>query len=364
MQFINEMYTGNTLIHYLKQFSSSKIIQQGLLFTLLIALLASALLSYLKVSFELSQSQYFFIITAVLLHSFFCVLILALGKLKTYNVIALLQPLLLLGAVIVQVQYFKGYTFLHYYYSLLFSFAAAIPVSAFLVFQLQKSSTNTARISPFNLVVNGFYLQATALMLFLMNRYNYYLLAENAKVGLYATACTIMEALLLLANGAVPVLLSSLSQNKVSASTVLSVLKLILLLLLPAPIILCVVPEVFFTQLIGDSFVGIKSIMLLYTPAVVLQCMCIITSQFFTANGKQIELSKAYLPAFLFALFVAPIATNAAGYAGAAMVTAASFLIAFVIMYYKYCKINGYSLTALFRKESILNLLKALGTTI
>ena len=357
VQFFCEMLTGNNLVHYLKNFQAPKLVYSGLLFIAFVALAAAAFIPFLPDQNYVSPLHYFVIACAVLLHSFFCVLILAQNKLKTYNYIALLQPLLLFVFVIVQVRFLHGYTFIDYYYSLLASFVCALPFSFRQIWPLLKSERYKPRHVFSKLLLNGFYLQSTAVMLFLMNRYNYYLLSENSKVGLYATACAITESLLLLANAAVPVLLSALSEKNTSPKVVMLLLKLIVLLLLPAVVLLLVVPENFYTAVIGEAFVGIKKVMIIYLPAVVFQGLSILLAQFFTAKGKQIELTKAYVPAFLIAVLVAPIAIHKLGFAGAAVMSSACFFIVFLILFYNYCKTNNYKLSALFKSEKLSDIL-------
>lgn len=363
VQFINEVYTGNNLIHFLKNYGSRKIISQALLFTLIVVLLASFILSYTGAQPFVTTWQYLAVIGAVLLHSFFCIIVLGLDKLRAYNALAILQPVLLLVYIIIQVKVFNGYTFKHYYYSLLFSFLTALPFSFYRVVKVLKLSPAKGTHSIRQLVSNGLFLQSTALMLFLMNRYNYYLLSENAKVGLYATGSMLMEALLLVANGTVPVLLSTLSKEKQNSAIVISVLKLAILLLLPLVILVLCVPEHFYLSLIGSGFIGIKTVMLTYAPAVVLQCMCIIIAQYFSAFAKQAVLAKAYLPAFFITLLIAPFAIERWALSGAALSTGIGFMLAFVILYISFCKQTGTPATVLFKKETLASLLNVLRAT-
>lgn len=358
VQFFCEMLTGNNLMHYLKNYQAPKIIYGGLFFIFLVAFVAAAFIPFLPDQNYVSPLHYFVIAIVVLMHSFFCVLILAQNKLKTYNYIALLQPFFLFVFVIVQVRFLHGYTFIDYYYSLLASFACALPFSLSQVRPLFKSESVKPKHVFSKLLLNGFYLQSTAVMLFLMNRYNYYLLSENSKVGLYATACTITESLLLLANAAVPVLLSQLSEKNSSPKVVILLLKLILIVLIPALLLLLVIPEQVYTVVIGEAFVGIKNVMVLYSPAVVFQCLSILLAQFFTATGKQLELIKAYVPAFLITIFVAPLAIHNFGFAGAAIISSVCFFIVFVILYYKYCRTNNYKLVTLFKSEKLSDILQ------
>lgn len=352
VQVINEVYTGYSLVHFLQKYNHRKLLQNGLVLTLFLSAFASILLP-LRQSFALSALAYFPILVLVLLHSYFCVILLGKQRLKVYNLIALLQPMLLLVFLGIQIFVIKTFTFHAYYFALTASFALALPFSAFFMLQAMRG---TEVFSDFNfkkILSKGVYLQAGTLMLFFINRYNYYVLGDAEKIGLYSTASGLMDALLLLAAATSPVLLARLSVMKDSAIVLLRILRLALLTVLLLYVLSWCLPESLLLLLVGKGYLGIRMIMIGYGPAVVFQSGCIILGQYYIASGQQMQLVRLYLIPFILHLFLAPILILIFGISGAALASGLSFLFVLIRLYLNFCKKEDLAPSLIFKKFSL-----------
>lgn len=332
VQFVAEIFTGNNLIYLLKKFNNTHIFFRGVLFSLAMSIVGATIITQILNQPELGFLKYTTVLLPVFLHSFFCVFILANNGMRSYNIIALLQPLLLLVILAVQIWVLHQFVFTAYYYSVLISFLLALPFSAGIVVKGLNKDDNSEKANIYRLLINGSYIQLAAAMVFFMNRYSFYLFDENAKVGLYSTASSLMDALMLFANATVPVILAMMAKQQMQAKDIVTIINRLLLILCLLVFILVILPEKSITFLLGDAYTGIKRVMLAYAPSVLLQCVGIVLTQFFVARGKQLTVLLAFLPAFILVVFAAPYLISQFGYAGAAAISGGGFALALAIL--------------------------------
>jgi O-antigen/teichoic acid export membrane protein len=342
VQVITEVYTGYSLVHFLQKFNHRKLIWTGLLIIVLTSLLAGFLLP-LRSALVLESYFYFPILLLVLLHSFFCVLLLGKQRLRMYNLISLAQPFLLLTFLAFLIFVSRNFTFKAYYIALTASFFFALPLSAFLVYRAFRGSVVFPEYSFKGVAAKGLYFQAGTLMLLFINRYNYYVLGVTEKIGLYATACALMEACLLITSAASPVLLARLSVIPNAGMLLLRILRLAVLSLLLLYGACWLIPESLLLLLVGKGYTGIRLVMLSYGPSVVFQGACMLLGQYYSAKGKQAQLVKLYFIPFIIHLFLAPLLIGYMGITGAAVASAFTFLLVFLRLYFNFCTAENLS---------------------
>jgi O-antigen/teichoic acid export membrane protein len=195
--------------------------------------------------------------------------------------------------------------------ALTFSFAF---VTKFLV----RSPTGDFRFWP--LVMKGLMYQASIFFFLFLNRYSYYIFDERARVGLYSTACTLCESVLIIASAVAPVLLAHLSNSfKGGGRLCFLLIKLTFLFSLAGMFVLLILPESFYLMVLGTGFAGIKLLMLVYAPVVIMQGAVLLLTNYFTAMGLQKLTLYAFTPAVVLALFLTPLLVHTYGLAGAAI---------------------------------------------
>ena len=320
IQILNETYTGYSLIHFIPKFDFKKLFFSGILFTIIFVSLVNTLLTFLNKHVSGSEELAYFVSILIILNTFHSVLILGKGKALLYNFLSLLQPFILLLAILFWVFGLKDFTFTSYAYPLTLSFA----ISFILSFILLLKSGITSQIGlPFKLgaiLGKGVYTQLTVLMFLFCNRFSYYLLSDSAKVGLYASASTLIESVLIFSYAMSPVLLSRINQTyntKQNAELCIALLKLSLLFCLSSALFFYLLPEQFYISLLGDGFSGIKHYMMLYVPGVVMMSIIIILSNYFIAQGSTKIVFLCNSIGFILSLVVAPFLIRSSGIAGA-----------------------------------------------
>lgn len=321
IQILNEVYTGYSLIHFVPRFNFKKIIVFGICYTLVFSSLSNVVVSFLNKQVPEYEWLGYIISLLVMLNTFNCVIILGKEDIKNFNLLNFLQPFLLLLGVLVSVFGLKIYTFSSYAYPLLFSFSIAFIISSRIVlfFFWNQNSLNEFKLKP--IFIKGIMFQAAILMYIFVNRYSYYLLPTSASVGLYSSASTLMESLLVIANSIAPVLLARVSNDGNTMKSIkltLALSKVSFIFSAVCAFIIVLIPESFLILILGNGFLGIKNLMLLYTPGILLVSIFGPISNYYTAIGKQKLVLFCYSSGFIATWFLAPVLIAKYGSKGAA----------------------------------------------
>ncbi len=351
IQILNEVYTGYSLIYFVPKFNLKKIITAGIVYTVIFCSLSNLIIVFLDKQVPGYEWLGYIISILVILNTFHCVLILGKENLRMYNLLSFLQPFILLLGVSFFVFVLKKYTFESYIYPLLVSFTCAIFFSGAIVFKYIFMETKVA--SEFVLkpvLARGLAYQATILMFMFANRYSYYLLPGSGSVGLYSSACTLMESVLLIVNSITPLLLSRVvntGNTLESVKMTIRLSKISFILSCVAVVIINLLPESLFTQILGIGFSGIKTIMLQYTPVILMMSLLAILSTHLSAIGKQNLVLACYGAGFLFSLLFAPVLIRFYGVGGASLNANITYFIMTIAIYSVFIRLNKIPLSSL-----------------
>ncbi|PBQ30810.1 hypothetical protein CNR22_03135 [Sphingobacteriaceae bacterium] len=363
IQLINEIYTGYSLVHFIPRFDLKKIIVHGVFYSLLFCSLSSLIVVFFKKQVPGYDYLGYPVTLLVILNSFNCVIILGKEKLKMYNFLSFTQPILVLLGIVVYIFVLKVFTFRAYVYPLLFSFLIAFSISTITVTRIlsEKISSNEFRLK--SILVNGSVFQLTSLLHIFINRYSYYLLPQLQNVGLYSSASSFMESLLIIVNAVSPVLLARVANQDNTfksvemtlmlskASFIFSALSVALIFSLPGS---------FFVFVLGPGFEGIKELMLLYAPGILMLSLSGAISYYFSAIGKPKLLLLCYLAGFLSALVLTPFLIATSGTKGAAYGATFSYFLVTCGICFVFMKTNKLTLKRFFSVREDYTFLKVL----
>jgi O-antigen/teichoic acid export membrane protein len=289
IQIINDVFTGYTLVYFVPKFDLKKIFVAGLFYTLLSCALSNSVFYVIKKHVPGFEHLSFLISFIVILNTFNCVLILGKEKIAVYNFLNLVQPLLLLIGLFAATFFMRVYTFHAYIWPLFFSFALASVVSFIVVSTLIRKESPGKPFEFKPILMNGFLCQIAVLMSLLCNRYSYYLLESDADVGLYSSASSLIESVLIISNGIAPVLLSKVANDgdsERSRKMTVSLAKVCFILSVFCVLIIAAIPDSFFVFLLSEGFSNIKTVMLMYSPGILMLSFAGIVSHYFSATGK------------------------------------------------------------------------------
>lgn len=363
IQIINEIYTGYSLVYFIPKFNIKKLYILGLVYTLIFCSLSNIVVVFLDKQVPGYGWLGYIVSLLIIINTFNCVLILGKEKVKVYNFLNLIQPLLLLIGLGFSLLVIKEFTFNAYIFPLLFSFVVAFLFSTFVVlnFDLKSSSQKTFDFKP--ILINGLLCQAAVLMHIFCNRYSYYLLPSTAKVGLYSSASSLIESVLIIANGISPVLLARVANtgNTLKSSEMtLSLSKASLVFSFFAVMIIFLLPEDFFLYLLGNGYAGIKRLMILYSPGILMVSFFGIISNYFSALGKLKLIVFCNSFGFVISLIAAPILIKKYDMDGAAYTVNLAYMAVALAIGVAFFVTNRLSLTRLLSFKNDVKNLKGL----
>lgn len=363
IQVINEVYTGYSIVHFIPKFNFRKIFIAGCIYTLIFCSLSNVVMVFLNKQVQGYEWLGYVISLLVILNTFNCVLVLGKENIRAYNFLSFLQPFVLLTGVTFCVFVLKKDTFVAYVYPLLISFIIAFATSTPVVVNYFLKSSRITDFNTSDIFAKGFAFQASILMFLFANRYSYYLLPDSASVGMYSSSVSLMEAVLIISNSISPVLLARVANQvntSASASMTLTLSKASLFLSTIAVIVVFSIPGWVFTTLLGNSFTGIKEIMIVYSPAVLLVSLFSIISQYFSGIGKQKIVLFCYTFGFFSTIFFAPYLIRTFGIKGAAYNANIAYMIITFVIFSAFLFYNKMNLKTFFSISNDLHNLKKL----
>jgi len=362
IQMINEIYTGYSLVHFIAKFNINKIYLNGMLFTLISSVGTNLVLILL----HKQPSEYAWLLfiasLIIILNTFNCVVILAKEYYKMYNFLSVFQPVALLVGIFVFTNFYGNFTLDSYIWPLIISFALSFIISSYfvLVFILKPDQKNEFSIN--QILKNGLYCQIGVLMYVLSGRFSYYILETKDDIGLYSTASSLIEAVLIITNSVTPILLSRvaiLGKTHNSIKLTLIFAKLCFLVSIFAVVAIYFLPVQVFTSLLGDAFIQSKPTMLMLSPGIIFLSFSGIISHYFSGIGNIKLVSFYNFFGFAATLALAPILIAKHGIVGAAITTNIAYFITFVASTIVFLKVTGVPFTSLFNVKDDIKELKA-----
>lgn len=361
IQSINEIFTGYSIVHFVPKFNLKKIIFYGIGFTFIFSSLSNLLIVSLHKQVQGYEWFGYFISILVILNTFNCMLLLGRASFNSFNFLAFLQPFLLLIGILFFVFYQQQYTLTSYLWPLMLSFLVSFLISSFLLFKSSyKSTTTTIDFKLREILSNGFYYQMALLLFVFCNRFSFFLLVDNKKIGLYASACMLMESVLLVVNSISPILLSKVANQKTPVKLsreVLSFAKLAFLSTSFFVLLILILPENYLLFFLGKGFEGIKSLMIAYSPSVLVLSFISIISNYFTGIGKQKYILMSYLLGLFSTIFFAPYLIDNFNMLGAAYSANISYFAVAVIISFLFFYETKLSFTELLKSKFEFNFL-------
>lgn len=361
IQTVNEIYTGPALVYFIPKNSLARIYVQGALFALVCTLLLNLgfwLLDKVQHAMGIHLLLLSFIIT---INAFNNVVLLAREKIRSYNFLVLLQPLLLLLTMASQVFVFHNKSLSAYLVSLYVSFGVTLLLSKVLLLPVFRNAGHDGKIIFADVLQNGFMNQLGNLAHTLSNRLNYYLLGSAALVGVYASSTSLIEGIWIISGSVSPIVLSYVANQKNpenNARLTLVLSKLCFLLGLFCVAVLWLLPADVFTNILGKDFEQTKMVMLYLAPGVLCLSFSSVISHYFSGLGKQMILLSANATGLLFTVCAAWPFIHVFGLAGACYAASGAYFVQALVLTLLFFRQNKFSLSELISLRGDISLLK------
>lgn len=364
IQIINEIYSGYALVHYIPKLPLNKLYRTGILWTLACVVSLNLIFWLFKIGNESLAIHCSFLSVAIILNSFHYVILLGNERIRIYNLLQTLQPLILLGAILIGIFVLKQKTVFTYVYALypayfiplIFSSIAIIPI-------LKKSNDGGHHMSISSILKTGFVNQLGNLAHTLSNRYNYYFIGSNLLVGLYSNATSLIESVWIIGGSITPILLSRVANSKdeTNYSTItLLFSKLSFLISLVCVLILAALPNELFTFILGKDFSHIKTIMLCLAPGILFISFSVIISHYFSAKGIQKVQLIANVSGLLITLLLSQFMIAHYKLLGACAVATLAYFVQSAVVTAFFLKQHHFNISNLFSIKQDVQLFKNL----
>lgn len=216
-------------------------------------------------------------------------------RMKEYNILLFLQGGLMFITMAASIFILKHESSIPYLEACYGAYGGSFLLGLYFVFRIKHVPTLTdSRPILFVLFANGFFTQIATLTHQLSIRQNYYYLDtmipdNKASVGIYSTAISLGEAILLFSVSVAAVLMSRVSNEKlenVSRKQTLRLAKLSLVVTIPGILFFALLPPAFYTWLLGKDFSGVHQSFISLAPGIVLVSFGTVFGHFFSGSGK------------------------------------------------------------------------------
>ncbi len=355
------MYTGFSLVYFVPKFNLKKLFIYGFGWTILATSVSNIILYLLGEEIVGFEWHLFFLSALIILNTFNLVIILAKENIRLFNFLSVLQPLLLLCGLAYFTLVRHDFTFRAYIIPLFISFSAAFVISFISVFKYLRTNDSKSDFSLVKIFENGFFCQLAVLMHQLSNRFSFYVLGSITMVGLYSTATTLIESVLIIANGITPIVLSKISNagdTDFSKNITLTLAKVSVALSCVAAIVIWLLPNELFIYLLGNDFHQTKNLMLWIVPGILLVSFSTIISHYFSGLGNLKIIALCNGCGFLFTIILAPVLIGKFNLKGAAITANISYFVSFLLLTISFFVKTKFSVLSLFNFKADMQNLK------
>ncbi|MEN8225740.1 MAG: polysaccharide biosynthesis C-terminal domain-containing protein [Bacteroidota bacterium] len=347
---------GGTLVYLVPRYKFSVLLLPSYLWSLLISILAFGILFVFKI---VDQQFIFHISVLAVLNSFTNIhstLLIGREKIKAANLVSLVQPVVIILSLLVYFLLLNNRTIAAYIHALYISFGFSLFVSIiYMAKSFGRMSVHPLR--EYTAVLKelfrlGFMNQMAHITQMMSFRLSYYFLESfhgEASVGIYSNGIQIMESIWLISKSISLVQyarIANTDDKQYSQDLSVKLLKAGLIISLLCIIPLLLLPESFYLFLFGAGFSGVKEVIWILSPGVLVYNFSIIIGHYFSGTGKYhintIASSIGLVVSIvLFTVLIPPYVTVGAGIATSISYAVTSFIV--LVFFLREAKIDARS---------------------
>lgn len=287
---------GATLVYLVPRYKFSLLLLPSYFWSVIIGLVAFVFLyfaGFVETKFILHICILSILNSFTNIHS---TLLIGKEKIKASNLISLMQPLIVIISLLVHFFVMKDQSISAYVYSLYFAFGGSLLISiAYIIKYFGKIALHS--FPEYFVVVRelfrlGFMNQMAHITQVMSFRLSFYFLDAqhgDASVGIYSNGIQVMESIWLISKSISLVQyarIANTDDRKYSQELSVKLVKVGFFISLIFIIPLLLLPESFYLFLFGKGFAGVKEVIWLLAPGVLLYNFAIILGHYFSGIGK------------------------------------------------------------------------------
>ena len=287
---------GATLVYLVPRYKFSLLLLPSYIWSILISAIAFLLLW----GFRVVENEFIIHISILsIINSFtniHATLLIGKEKIKASNLISLSQPLIVILSLLAYFIIFDNKSISAYIQALYFAFGGSLLIS---IYYLSKTFGRISlhKIEDYFKVLGelfrlGFMNQMAHITQMMSFRLSYYFLElyhGEASVGIYSNGIQIMESIWLISKSISLVQyarIANTDDKKYSQELTVKLLKAGFFISLICIIPLLILPESFYLFIFGKGFIGVKQVIWILAPGVLVYNFSIILGHYFSGTGK------------------------------------------------------------------------------
>jgi O-antigen/teichoic acid export membrane protein len=290
---LNNLVGGGALVFLIPRFSLKRIVSLSYGWTVIASVIGTALYGLLKIE-PVDYLVHIFFLSLVL---GFCFVnqnaLLGVKQIRLFNLITLIQYVILIVAVVVIFYGLKRPGIGNYLLAMYLSWGAQLVLSTVAVIRLAKQHTvNETNGLIKSILKYGFFVQIANLTQFFNYRLTYYFVEAHlgrSKLGVFEIGNKLADGVWLFAKSISMVQYSFIANASAEDDTVKLTLRLFKFsFLISLILVLCMValPQQFYLFLFGDQYTGLYTMLLFLAPGIVFMSSSMILAHYFAGIGK------------------------------------------------------------------------------
>lgn len=334
---IAEVFTGSGLVYFIPRVNTASLYQKGLLWILLVGTISTGII-YVTVPLLQKFGLHLFLLSVFgAMHNYHLFLLLGKEKIRMYNILILLQPLVNLLVLCVAVFYLQWKNVNASIIALYFSYGVSIITASKTVMAIVHVSSTAEQPVLLDILARGFVNQLGNLAHMLSNRFNYYVLAASGLsiLGVYGSGTSLIESVWTVSAALSPLVLSRVANSNnasAEAGTSLRLATYSLLLSTLLVIIILMIPTEIFTMILGKDFSQVKVVMLYLAPGVLALSFSSVISHYFSGRGMQRVLLLANTTGLLVTLVLSKVMISKLGITGACITASIAYAMQCLVL--------------------------------
>lgn len=293
LHVLSNLVGGTSLVYFGSRQNKRELLTVSYAWCVISSVIGTFLLSIFNVIPEAHVLDVFFLGLLVCFGSINQQLLLADKNILGYNISSFLQALLLLVVFLLMVFIQKEKSIHSFLIALYTCYSACLIATLFAGFDLKKSENKIDILNVFKqLIRHGFVIQLASMLQLINYRFSFYLLEKNfgnKTLGVFSVTVALSEALWIISRSISTVQYSYLSNtdNKtehVRITTIFTKVVFLYTLLIISAIML--LPDSIYTWLLGNEFSGVKYLIFLMTPGILLHSITTILAHYFSGNAN------------------------------------------------------------------------------
>ena len=345
---------GATLVYLIPRYKFTLLLFPSYFWSIGVSLIAYLVLWAFKI---VDQDYILHICLLSALNSFTNIhstLLIGKEKIKASNLVSLMQPLIVILSLLISFLVLKNESISAYIYALYFAFGGSLLVS--IIYMARTFGTMSFHPIVEYLQVTrelfrlGFMNQLAHITQMMSFRLSYYFLEiyhGDASVGIYSNGIQIMESIWLISKSISLVQyarIANTDDRKYSQDLSMKLLKAGFMISLFCIIPLVLVPESFYLFLFGQDFIGVKEVIWVLAPGVLIYNVSLILGHYFSGIGKYHVNTIAssiglVVSIILFVTLIPQYVTLGAGISASISYAVTSFVV--LIFFLREAKVGG-----------------------